>query len=94
MSGDEITELTVTNPDDPGKGRVQVCDDGYLVWERLTDITGQVSEIVTGLLCAESPACPVRDIREGTKPGVRPHPLRGSGTRLASGDSTRRGRAG
>ena len=31
--GDEIVEITVTNPRDPDRGRVVMGYDGYLTWE-------------------------------------------------------------
>ncbi len=54
--GDEITDLTVTRPGYPGKGAVHVSYDGYVTWECLTEITGEVAEMVTGLLSRDTPA--------------------------------------
>jgi transcriptional regulator with XRE-family HTH domain len=55
MSGEDITEFTAVNPGDPGKGTVHVSFDGYVTWECLTDITGEITEVVTGLLGRYTP---------------------------------------
>jgi transcriptional regulator with XRE-family HTH domain len=56
ISGDEVTEITVTNPGNRGMGMVNVGYDGYVTWEWLTDFTDrsgsdQITERITGLLC-------------------------------------------
>lgn len=55
VSGDEVTEITVTSPEDRGKGSVSVGSDGYVTWEWMADLTGrcgpdQVTERITELL--------------------------------------------
>jgi transcriptional regulator with XRE-family HTH domain len=56
ISGDEVTEITVTNPQDRGTGMVNVGYDGYVTWEWAADFTDhpgsdQITERITGLLC-------------------------------------------
>ncbi len=92
ISGDDITEFTATNPGDPGKGTVHVSYDGYVAWEFLTDMTGDITEVVTGLLGRYTPAGDSGDGNSGVT--ENPRPLGGSGTRLVPDDSTGRGRAG
>jgi transcriptional regulator with XRE-family HTH domain len=55
ISGDEVTEITVTSPGNPGAGTVNVGYDGYVMWEWLADVTSrpgteQITEKITGLL--------------------------------------------
>jgi transcriptional regulator with XRE-family HTH domain len=90
--GDDITEFTVTDPGNPGKGTVHVSYDGYVTWEFLTEITGDVTEIVTGLLCGYTSAREPGDSNSGA--AENPRPPGGSGAHLVSADSTVRGRAG
>ena len=50
----ELLELDVTNPGDPDKGKVNIGNDGYLIWERWGPINGNVAgtivDIVVNLL--------------------------------------------
>jgi transcriptional regulator with XRE-family HTH domain len=55
VSGDEITEITVTNPEDRSTGTVNVGYDGYVTWEWLTDLKDRsepdrITERISGLL--------------------------------------------
>jgi hypothetical protein len=33
MSADGLVELAITNPAEPGKGRIYVGNEGYMIWE-------------------------------------------------------------
>jgi transcriptional regulator with XRE-family HTH domain len=66
-SGDQITEITVTNPRTRSTGIVRVDCDGYVTWEWLADFTSrsgcdQITERVTDLL---------RDHPKGTENSLR-----------------------
>jgi hypothetical protein len=55
VSADELIELIITNPADPGSGWVHVGYEGYLVWEHwaradLGSAAEEVIAAVTGLL--------------------------------------------
>lgn len=55
ISGDEVTEITVTNPANRRTGMVHVGCDGYVMWEWLTDIkdrsdSDRITDAVAGLL--------------------------------------------
>ncbi len=54
--GDKITDLTITRPGRPGNGSVHVSYDGHVTWECLTEITGEVADMVAGLLSGQTPA--------------------------------------
>src|ERR1039457_3972086 len=54
----ELVEIDVTNPGGPGRGRVKIGRDGYLIWERWSPSDGSASadaivDIVAGLLAGE-----------------------------------------
>jgi hypothetical protein len=56
----ELLELDVTNPGDPDNGKVNIGNDGYLIWERWGPVNGNVAgtivDIVVNLL-----ACGLED---------------------------------
>ena len=63
----ELLELDVTNPGDPDKGKVNIGNDGYLIWERWGPINGNVAgtivDIVVSLLACGLGEQPVGDDR-------------------------------
>lgn len=90
-SGDDITEFTATNPADPGKGTVHISYDGYVTWESLTEINGDIADIVTSLLGPYSPPGEFAGDSSGATENTRPP--REKRAHLVSA-STGRGRAG
>lgn len=89
LSGDDITEFAATNPGDPGKGTVHVSYDGYVVWEFFADVTGDIAELVTGILGRHTPSEDYGD--SSSRITEDPRPLGGSGTRLVAGRQYRTG---
>jgi hypothetical protein len=63
----ELLELDVTNPGNPDKGKVNIGNDGYLIWERWGSVNGNVAgtivDIVTSLLDCGLGEQPVGDDR-------------------------------
>jgi transcriptional regulator with XRE-family HTH domain len=75
VSGDEITEITVTSPGGNDAGTVTVGYDGYVTWEWLADLTSrpgseQVTEKITSLLgSGQESGNGLRLVSGGTEPG-------------------------
>lgn len=52
MAYEVAAEISVTNPDSPERGRVNVTDDGELMWESGYEGHGSDIEAIAGLIAA------------------------------------------